>query len=82
MSEWWKKHAPFSILSTPEEVHAFIIGWAETACPWRARYKLIKEEAEYGVWKEAHYYLVGRVAGFGTFALQIVGIAKLIEVIF
>lgn len=77
---WWQRNAPWSFLSTSEEWHAYIIGWAETACPWWARYKVTKE-AEYGVGKEHHYYLFGRVMGLLTLLAIIIVFAKLAMVI-
>ena len=65
MSSWIKRHMPWSLLNTDEEWHAFVIGWAETACPWPARYR-ITSKAEFTYEKEYHYYLAGRVCGFVT----------------
>lgn len=76
---WWQRHAPWSFLSTSEEWHACVIGWAETACPWWARYKVTKK-AEYGVWHEAHYYLFGRVIGMVTCITILLVTAKLIQI--
>lgn len=74
---------PFkSFMNTDKEQHAFVLGWAETACPWSSRHRLIKGVAEYGVWVEFHYYLFGRVIGFITLGLEIAGFLKLLELIF
>lgn len=59
---------PFSFLNTGEEWHAFVIGWAETACPWWARYRCTKA-AEYTPEREYHYYVFGRVIGMATLFL-------------
>lgn len=77
---WWQRHAPWSFLNTSEEWHAFVIGWAETTCPWWARYRVTKE-AEYTPAKEYHYYAFGRVMGLLTLLAMIIGFAKLAMVI-
>lgn len=70
---------PFSFMNTPEEWHAFVLGWAETACPWWARYRCTKQ-AEYTPRQEYHYYAFGRVLGFITLVLVATGLAKLVQV--
>lgn len=52
-----------TFLSTPEEWHAFLIGFCEVLCPWPARSYIPKEQRD-KVLGEYHYYLAGRGAGF------------------
>lgn len=77
---WWNKHAPWSFLNSSEEWHAFVIGWAETACPWWARYRCTKK-AEYTPTREYHYYAFGRVVGFIELLLLLTGFVALMSVI-
>lgn len=72
---------PFSILSTDEEWHAFVIGWAEVCCPWPARYRCTKE-AEYTPAKEYHYYACGRVVGFLHLMAALLGAIFALTLIF
>lgn len=81
ITKLWQKYAPFSFLSTSEEWHAFVIGWAEISCPWWARYRVTKE-AEYTPAREYHYYAFGRVIGFECLVLAVIGFARLIVAIF
>jgi len=74
---WWGRNAPWSFINSPEEWHAFIIGWAEVACPWWARYRCTKA-AEYTPEKEYHYYLTGRVVGFVMLVFFGIGMWKMI----
>lgn len=67
---------------TPNELHAFLIGFFEVLCPWPAHYKdnLPVPSPLKG---EEHYYLGGRGGGFIALLLILIGIAKLIkEVLF
>ena len=59
-----------------EEFHAFVIGTAEMLCPIPARYRLTKK-AEFGVKKEYHYYVWGRVAGFLAWIPIVYGVWRL-----
>ena len=68
---------PWSFCNTPEEYHALVIGWAEAACPWPARYRCTKE-AEYTPTKEYHYYAFGRVLGFLTLVGILAGALALV----
>ena len=45
-----------TILNTPEEKHALIIGLSEVICPWPPRLKLCPDYLR----DEYHYYLAGR----------------------
>jgi len=46
-----------------EEWHSFLIGLFEVLCPWPARYRITRQ-SDFKPFKEHHYYLGGRVAGF------------------
>ena len=76
-----KKSRCFSFMNTPEEWHAFVLGWAETACPWWARYRITKQ-AEYTPRKEYHYYAFGRVIGFLTLITIVIVITIIIKAVF
>ena len=61
---WWKKHAPWSLCNTDQEIHAWWIGYWETfPLPWPARYRS-NSTSEYRAAPELHYYLWGRSMGF------------------
>ncbi len=63
---------------TTDELHAFVIGAAETFCPWPARYKINKSVNLY-IQSEYHYYLAGRGTGFLALLLILIALAKLIK---
>jgi hypothetical protein len=67
-----------TLLSTPEEWHALIIGFFEALCPWPSRYHLTDAEKA-PLRKEYHYYMTGRGLGFPVLLLILVGTAKLIQ---
>ena len=73
MNFGWK-----TFINTTDELHAFLIGFCETLCPWKPRYS-IHEESEYKPFREYHYYLAGRVVGFIILLLILIGLAKLAE---
>jgi len=50
-----------------EEIHSFVIGFTETACPWRARVRIDPSRHEY-LQPEYHYYSGGRCVGFAVLA--------------
>lgn len=63
---------------TTDELHAFVIGAAETFCPWKPRHPM---SLEYNspLKGEYHYYLVGRGTGFITLLVILIALAKLIK---
>jgi len=65
------------LFSTPEEWHAFLIGFFEVLCPVPQRYHMAKDYF-FRIEDEHHYYLGGRASG----VLAWIAIAKLIQVIF
>jgi len=67
---------PKELLSTPEEWHAFVIGFFEVLCPWRPRIPVPSPQSP--VSTEYHYYLGGRASG----VIAWIAIAKLIQVVF
>jgi len=68
---------PKTLLSTPEEWHALLIGFFEVLCPWPSRYHLtMKPMGE--LLKEYHYYMAGRALGFVTLLLILIGLANLV----
>lgn len=69
-----------TFLSTPEEWHAFLIGFFEVLCPWKPK-RLISEEQSLQIASEYHYYLAGRGLAFLTLLLILIGLCKLIETI-
>jgi len=46
-----------------DELHAFVIGAAETFCPWKPRHPMSMDYNN-PLKEEYHYYLIGRAAGF------------------
>ena len=64
------------LLSTPEEWHAFLIGFFEILCPWPPRIPVPSPQSP--VSTEYHYYLGGRASG----VIAWIAIAKLIQVVF
>ena len=66
-----------SFLDTPEEWHAFLVGFFEMLPPWPSRYHLtMKPMGE--LLKEYHYYMAGRALGFVTLLLILIGLANLV----
>ena len=65
-----------TLFSTSNEIHAFIIGFFEVLCPWKAQYKdnLPVPSPLKG---EEHYYLAGRALGFPVLLLILIALAKL-----
>jgi len=66
------------LLSTPEEWHAFLIGFFEILCPLPARHHMSEDYGHRTLNIEHHYYLGGRASG----VLAWIAIARLIQVIF
>ena len=67
---------------TPDELHAFVIGFFEVLPPWRAHYHNQIPVPKY-LEDEQHYYKGGRWCGSITLLLILVGIVKLVkEVLF
>jgi len=79
---------PKELFSTPEEWHAFLIGFFEILCPWPPWVRIPSPSTGEGkgegdnpsetVSTEYHYYLGGRACG----VLAWIAIAKLIQVAF
>ena len=69
---------PRTLLSTPGEWHALLIGFFEVLCPWPARCYIPKEQRD-KILTEYHYYSAGRGFGFITLLLILIGLCKLIE---
>ena len=68
--EWF---SPKEFMNTPAEWHAFVEGFCETFCFWRANYEPSKELLK-DLKGEHHYYAFGRVVGF----ISVVGLALLV----
>jgi len=64
-----------SLLSSPEERHAFVIGLCEVLCPWPARYSVNSRNS---INSEYHYYVSGRALGVIAWLI----IAKIIQEVF
>ena len=60
-------------MNTYQEWHAFVEGFCETFCFWRANYEPSKELLKH-LKSEHHYYVFGRVVGF----ISVVGLALLV----
>ena len=74
---FFKGIVPKELLSTPEEWHAFLIGFFEVLCPWPEGHPM-KEDYFFQIENEHHYYLAGRAAA----VMAWLAIAKLIQVVF
>jgi hypothetical protein len=70
-----------TFLNSPDELHAFIIGFFEVLCPWKPRYSMPLEYPSH-LKGEYHYYLTGRGIGFTALLLIIIALCKLVEVLF
>jgi len=70
-----------TLLSTPAEWHALVIGFFEVLCPWPPRTWLSGEALDQ-LLKEYHYYMTGRGLGFVALVLILLGMAKLILEVF
>lgn len=62
---------------TEEERHSLMIGLLEILCPFRPRYKIDLEKAEFTTAREYHYYLGGRAIGLPLLIVELFGVAKL-----
>lgn len=67
-----------TLLSTPEEWHALVIGFFEVLCPWKPKL-LICASYRKQLKGEYHYYMTGRGIGFPVLLLILLGFAKLIK---
>lgn len=63
---------------TTDELHAFVIGAAETFCPWKPRHPMSMEENN-PLKGEYHYYLAGRGVGFIALLIVLLILVKLIK---
>lgn len=54
---------PTEFLNTPEELHAFIQGFCEIACPFPPLRRVMSQARSQEIADEYHYYLLGRVLG-------------------
>jgi len=63
------------LFSTPEEQHAFILGYFELLAPWPPHHRLPPPDY---LKDEQHYYNAGR----GIAVLTWIGIAKLVHYLF
>lgn len=70
-----------TLLSTPQERHAFLIGLFEVICPWRPCLPICSKSKK-EMKGEYHYYLAGRAVGFPLLLLILAGMAKFILEVF
>lgn len=54
-----------TLFDTPDERHAFIIGFGEALCPWPARQQLYGEVHK-SILNDYHYYAAGRGCGLAA----------------
>jgi len=66
------------MFSTPDERHAFLIGFSEVLCPWKPRIPMTGR-CPFPREKEYHYYAFGRGVGFISLLLILVGIITLFK---
>lgn len=67
---------------TAEEQHAFLIGVYEMLCPFKPRYKMQLDQAEYTTAREYHYYLGGRALALPFVLIEAAGLVKLFSLVF
>lgn len=67
---------------TAEEQHALCLGLYEMLCPFKPRYPMNLDFAEYTTKREYHYYLGGRALGLPFFLIEAAGLVKLFSLIF
>ena len=72
------KHSHGGYLPSPDELHAFEIGFFEVLCPWKQRFARSPQATKF-IHREYHYYLAGRAGGFILLCLLLTGIAKLVK---
>lgn len=63
---------------TPDELHAFLIGFSETIAPWKPHYHTNVPPPKY-LKTEYHYYAAGRAFGFITLLLILIALCKLVK---
>ena len=67
-----------TFINTPDEWHAFVIGFSEVLCPWPANRRHCEERSDVAISEEYHYYLFGRAIGVLAWLI----IAKIIQELF
>jgi len=67
-----------TLLSTPEEWHALVIGFCLGFCPWAHRLIPINRRSS-PIKGEEHYFVAGLVPGFVAMVFFWLGIAKFIR---
>ncbi len=65
----------YTFMNTPEEWHAFVEGFSESFCFWKARIEP-SEELLNDIKNDHHYYVFGRVVGFIALIATGFGILK------
>ena len=70
---FFERFNPKGFMNTYQEWHAFVEGFSESFCFWRANYEPSKELLE-ALKSEHHYYVFGRVLGF----ISLVGLGLLV----
>jgi hypothetical protein len=68
---------PKTLLNTPEEWHALVIGFCEVLCPWPPRH-VGADTPPACIKGEEHYYMAGRALGFPLLILIIIALVKLV----
>jgi hypothetical protein len=51
-----------TFMDTPQEWHAFVVGFCEVICPWPPLHKA-SQKNEKDIAAEYHYYVLGRALG-------------------
>jgi len=74
MFQWFHLN---NVMNTPEEWHAFVVGFCEALCPWHARVWMSGDRLN-ELLAEYHYYMAGRGLGFVALVFVLLGIAKFI----
>jgi hypothetical protein len=62
------------------ELHSFVQGFCEVACPWPPRHtmgRVLRKEIE----SEHHYYVAGRVVGLVALVLGVLGVVVLLKAV-
>jgi hypothetical protein len=76
--ELFKAIKPSTLLDTPDEWHALVLGLGEVICPWPPHFNVLELKNIDALISERHYYYTGRALG----VLVWLGIIAVIKAIF
>jgi hypothetical protein len=67
----------YTFMNTPDEWHAFVIGFGDGYCPWEKKYKPTREMIAI-IRREIWYYHFGTAVGFALLILSMAGAVALV----